>query len=72
MVGNNGEDGFEGVRYKNVFGTYLHGSLLPKNPYLADKLIKLALERKGLKMPEAKIDDNLENLARKKAERLTY
>ena len=70
--GNNSEDGFEGVRYKNVFGTYLHGSLLPKNPYLADKFIKLALERKGLKMPEAKIDDNLENLARKKAERLTY
>lgn len=65
--GNNGEDGFEGVRYKNVFGTYLHGALLPKNPYLADKLIRLALERKGLKMPEVILNDELEELAHRKA-----
>lgn len=70
--GNNGEDGFEGVRYKNVFGTYLHGSLLPKNPHLADKIIKLALERKGLKMPDMKVDDTLELSAHKKAEKLKY
>ena len=70
--GNNGEDGFEGVRYKNVFGTYLHGSLLPKNPSLADKLIKLALEKKGFKMPEVKIDNGLEKVAHKKAEKLRY
>ncbi|OGI20315.1 MAG: glutamine amidotransferase [Candidatus Melainabacteria bacterium RIFCSPHIGHO2_02_FULL_34_12] len=70
--GNNGEDGFEGVRYKNIFGTYLHGSFLPKNPYIADKIIRLALERKGIKMPEINIDDSLENLARKKAEKLRY
>ena len=70
--GNNGEDGFEGIRYKNVFGTYLHGSLLPKNPHLADKIIQLALERKGLKMPEVKIDNSLEEIAHKKAERLKY
>ena len=70
--GNNGEDGFEGVRYKNVFGTYLHGSLLPKNPNLADKIIKLALDRKGLKMPEVEIDNTFEQLAHKKAEKLKY
>ena len=44
--GNNGNDKSEGARYKNVFGTYLHGSLLPKNPHLADYLISLALEKK--------------------------
>lgn len=70
--GNNGEDGFEGVRYKNIFGTYLHGSLLPKNPDLADKIIKLALVRKGLKMPELKIDNTFEVLAHKKAEKLNH
>lgn len=70
--GNNGEDGLEGVRYKNVFGTYLHGSLLPKNPYLADKLIKLAMERKGIAIPLFNIDDSLEEGAHKKAEVLRY
>ena len=70
--GNNGEDGFEGVRYKNVFGTYLHGSLLPKNPHLTEKLIRLAMERKGLKMPNTKIDDLLENQAHEKALHLHY
>lgn len=44
--GNNGKDGYEGGQYKNVFGTYLHGSLLPKNPHFADYLISLALEKK--------------------------
>src|SRR5574344_1965798 len=44
--GNNSKDGFEGGRYKNVFGTYLHGSLLPKNPHFADYLISLALEKR--------------------------
>ena len=70
--GNNGEDGFEGVRYKNVFGTYLHGSLLPKNPYLADKLIRLALERKGLKIPETTIDNTFEDMAHQRAMKLRY
>jgi CobQ-like glutamine amidotransferase family enzyme len=41
--GNNGRDGFEGVHRKNVIGTYLHGPLLPKNVWLADRLIELAL-----------------------------
>ena len=44
--GNNGKDNSEGARFKNVFGTYLHGSLLPKNPHFADYLIKLALEKR--------------------------
>src|SRR5438874_4630664 len=47
-AGNNGEDGFEGVVDGNVFGTYLHGSLLPKNPHFADLLIERALQRKGI------------------------
>lgn len=42
--GNNGKDGFEGVRRGNVIGTYLHGPLLPKNAWLADRLIELALD----------------------------
>ena len=45
-AGNNAEDGSEGARRGNVIGTYLHGSLLPKNPALADELILLALRRK--------------------------
>jgi CobQ-like glutamine amidotransferase family enzyme len=44
--GNNGEDGTEGARYKNVFGTYSHGPLLPKNPEICDLIIKTALERR--------------------------
>ncbi|MCC6705227.1 MAG: glutamine amidotransferase [Thermomicrobiales bacterium] len=42
--GNNGRDGFEGARYKNAIGCYLHGSLLPKNPRLTDWLIAAGLE----------------------------
>jgi CobQ-like glutamine amidotransferase family enzyme len=41
-AGNNGQDGHEGAVYRNVYGTYLHGSLLPKNPIFADELIKEA------------------------------
>lgn len=44
--GNNGEDGLEGAVYRNVYGTYMHGSLLPKNPALADHLLALALRIK--------------------------
>jgi hypothetical protein len=44
--GNNAQDGGEGARHRNAFGTYLHGSLLPKNPQLADALIVAALRRK--------------------------
>ncbi len=59
--GNNGEDGFEGCIYKNAIGCYMHGSLLPKNPQLADRLIKKALEVKYKKNFELQIlDDELE------------
>lgn len=59
--GNNGEDKTAGGRYKNVFGTYLHGSLLPKNPHFADYLIELALEKRyGEKIKLSKLDDALE------------
>jgi CobQ-like glutamine amidotransferase family enzyme len=44
--GNNAEDHTEGAIYRNAYGTYLHGSLLPKNPHFADYLIELALRRK--------------------------
>lgn len=44
--GNDGVSGFEGVRYKNVLGTYLHGPILPKNPNIADDLLTRALSRK--------------------------
>lgn len=44
--GNNAEDQTEGALYRNAYGTYLHGSLLPKNPHFADHLIMLALKRK--------------------------
>lgn len=61
--GNNGEDQGEGVRYRNVFGTYLHGPLLPKNPHFADLLLQLALERRGMTEILAPLDDRLEVLA---------
>jgi hypothetical protein len=44
--GNNALAEYEGARYKNVFGSYMHGSLLPKNPHFADYLLGLALRRK--------------------------
>lgn len=59
--GNNGTDRTEGARYKNVFGTYLHGSLLPKNPHFADFLISLALEKRyGEEIELQKLNDELE------------
>ncbi len=67
--GNNGEDGFEGCRYGNAFGTYLHGSLLPKNPWLADELILLALKRRYKLEELPPLDDTLELLAQRAAVR---
>ncbi len=62
--GNNGKDKTEGARYKNVFGTYLHGSFLPKNPHFADFLIELALFRRyGRKFPLEQLNDGFENKA---------
>ncbi len=62
--GNNGVDGYEGVRLLNLFGTYLHGPLLPKNAWFADRLIALALERRyGEPLELAQLDDGLERAA---------
>jgi len=58
--GNNGRDGYEGVRKQNVIGTYLHGPLLPKNAWFADWLIQTAL---GLDDPLEPLDDDLERRA---------
>lgn len=62
--GNNSEDHLEGCVYRNVYGTYLHGSLLPKNPHLVDHLLTLALQRRyGPHAPEtqlAPLDDTAE------------
>ncbi len=58
--GNNGEDKTEGAVYKNTFGTYLHGPILPKNPHFADFLIKKALERKYGEVDLTPLDDKLE------------
>ncbi|MGI5936747.1 MAG: type 1 glutamine amidotransferase [Oscillospiraceae bacterium] len=61
--GNNGEDGTEGARYKNFFGSYGHGPLLPKNPALADFILRTALERKYPGYVLEPLDDTLENNA---------
>lgn len=62
--GNNGVDGYEGATYKNVFCSYSHGSLLPKNPALTDHLISTALKQKYndfVSLPH--LDDIYERLA---------
>jgi len=64
--GNNGADGYEGVRSDNVIGTYLHGPLLPKNVWFADWLIRTAL---GLTEPLEPLDDRLEDDAHAEARR---
>jgi lipid II isoglutaminyl synthase (glutamine-hydrolysing) len=62
--GNNGRDGHEGVRRLNMFGTYLHGPLLPKNAWLADRLIALALARSAGRVPGLEpLEDTLEDAA---------
>lgn len=63
--GNNGEDGTEGAFYRHAIATYAHGPLLPKNPFLADWLIRTALEQKyPAPISLIKINDSLANLAR--------
>jgi CobQ-like glutamine amidotransferase family enzyme len=59
--GNNDRDGLEGVKRLNLIGTYLHGPLLPKNAWLADRLIALAIERRTGSLPHLEtLDDELE------------
>lgn len=59
-AGNNGETGEEGAVVNNVFGSYLHGPALVKNPVFADELIKRALERRGESSDLPALDDFLE------------
>jgi CobQ-like glutamine amidotransferase family enzyme len=61
--GNNGEDKTEGVRWRNVFGTYSHGPLLPKNPELCDTILLTALERKYGRAELSPLDDAAEKAA---------
>ncbi|MBQ9979644.1 MAG: glutamine amidotransferase [Oscillospiraceae bacterium] len=61
--GNNGQDGTEGVRHKNLFGTYGYGPLLPKNPALCDYILLTALERKYGSAELSPLEDNFENAA---------
>lgn len=63
-AGNNGQDDTEGSIYKNVIGTYMHGSLLPKNPNLADFLIEQAMIKKYGEFKANVPDDNFAHKAR--------
>jgi CobQ-like glutamine amidotransferase family enzyme len=66
-AGNNGKDDFEGARYKNVIGSYMHGSLLPKNPAIADWIIEQAATKKFGDFTPTVIDDRFAEQARKYA-----
>ncbi len=65
--GNNGEDGLEGCVYRNAVGTYLHGSLLPKNPLLADWFILRGLRRRHDLEGLPPLDDAMEEAAHRAA-----
>ncbi|MCU1634681.1 MAG: glutamine amidotransferase [Micrococcaceae bacterium] len=66
-AGNNAEEGHEGARHRNIVASYLHGSLLPKNPAIADFLLRTAAERKFGSFQDEGVDDSLADLARKHA-----
>lgn len=68
-AGNNSKDGHEGARYRNVIASYLHGSLLPKNPAIADFLIRTAAERKFGYFEPGHPDETFTELARAHAAR---
>ena len=61
--GNNGEDGYEGARHKNTIGSYLHGSALPKNPALADELIRQALINRSESPELTPLEDSLATIS---------
>ncbi len=65
--GNNSREDHEGARHLNIVASYLHGSLLPKNPAVADFLIQQAVERKYGTFEPGDIDDSLAELARQHA-----
>jgi lipid II isoglutaminyl synthase (glutamine-hydrolysing) len=58
--GNDGVTGFEGCRAGRVYGTYLHGPLLPRNPWFADRILTDALAHAGLETTLDPLDDALE------------
>ena len=68
-VHNNGKDKTEGVRYKNVFGTYSHGPVLPKSPEFCDYILLTALEHKYGVCIFPSLDDTAENDAHNAAYR---
>ena len=68
-TGNNSSDGHEGARYRNIVASYLHGSLLPKNPAISDFLIRTAAERKYGAFIPGTPDDHYAVLAREHAAR---
>jgi hypothetical protein len=70
--GNNGQDRTEGARTKNVFGSYLHGPLLPNNPQFSDELIRIAVKDRGGELKNSKIDDSLSIDVRDSARRRKY
>jgi lipid II isoglutaminyl synthase (glutamine-hydrolysing) len=61
--GNDGASGFEGCRYRNVYGTYLHGPLLPRNPWFADRVLADALAHAGAPEALEPLPDELEHQA---------
>ena len=65
--GNNGEDHTEGAVQGHIVGTYSHGSCLPKNPWLADKLLAWALARRHGAVELRPLDDREENAANEQA-----
>ncbi len=62
-AGNDGRSGYEGCRSGRIVGTYVHGPLLPKNPWLADRLLAWGCERRGLAAQVEPLDDTLEERA---------
>lgn len=70
--GNNGEDGSEGARTNNVFGTYMHGPVLPNNPAFTDGLIALAAEKAYGSFTLKSVDDELAEAARQAAANRRY
>jgi CobQ-like glutamine amidotransferase family enzyme len=61
--GNDGRSGYEGCRYRRVYGTYLHGPLLPRNPWFADRVLEDALAHAGVDVTLAPLDDVIEREA---------
>jgi hypothetical protein len=61
--GNDGRSGFEGCRYRRAYGTYLHGPLLPRNPWFADRLLEEALAHAGVETRLEPLPDELEREA---------